>query len=64
MRYSCLGDFIGAYARFLVLIFLALGCLGCSSGLAENRKTVILYRGADFGVRYSILLYYLLTTFR
>ena len=43
MCYFYLGDPIRAYPKFLVLIFIVLGCLGCSSNLAENYRAVVLY---------------------
>ena len=61
MRYSCLLNPFGAYLRFLVLIFIALGCLGWDDDLVDIYR--VLYWGADFGVKYSISLYRLLMTF-
>ena len=46
-----------------MLIFIVLGYLGCGSGLAENYRAIILYWGADFGIRCSISLYCLLMIF-
>ena len=43
MRYSCLGDPIKVYSKFLVSISIALGYLGCGNSLIENRGAVILY---------------------
>ena len=43
MRRSYLGDPIRAYLKFLVLISIALGYLGCGNSLVKNRKAVILY---------------------
>ena len=63
MHYSCLGDPIRAYPKFLVLISIALGYLGCSNSLIGNYRPIILYWGADFSIKYSILLYRLLMTF-
>ena len=63
MYRSYLKDPIKAYPKFIVLISIALEYLGCSSGLIGNCKTIILYWGADFSVRQSILLYYLLMMF-
>ena len=43
MRYSYLEDPIRAYPKFLVLISIVLGYLGCSSGLIKNHRAIILY---------------------
>ena len=43
MRCFCLKDPIRVYPKFLVLISIVLGCLGCSSGLTGNYKAVVLY---------------------
>ena len=43
MHYSCLGDPIRAYPKFLVLISIVLGYLGCGNSLAGNYRAVVLY---------------------
>ena len=43
MHYSYLGDPIRAYLKFLVLISIVLGYLGCGNSLAGNYKAVVLY---------------------
>ena len=63
MHHFHLGDPIGAYPRFLVLISIVLGCLGCNGDLIGSRRAVMFCHKTGFGVRRSILLYYLLITF-
>ena len=60
MRRSYLKYPIRAYPRLPILIFIALGCLGYGNSLIRNYKAIILYQGAVFSIRRSILLYYLL----
>ena len=43
MRYSYLRDPIRVYFRFLILIFIVLGYLSCSSSLVGNCGAIILY---------------------
>ena len=43
MCYSYLRDPIRAYPKFLVLISIVLGCLGCGNSLTENCRAIILY---------------------
>ena len=43
MRYFYLKNPIRAYSKLLVLISIALGYLGCGSGLAGNCRAVVLY---------------------
>ena len=42
---------------------IASGCLGWDNDLVDVRRVVVLYRGAGFGVKRSILLYRLLMIF-
>ena len=63
MYYSHLGDPNGVYPRFLVLISIVLGYLGCDSDLAGSCRAVMFYCETGFGVRRSISLYYLLIIF-
>ena len=63
MCYSYSGDPNGAYLRFLVLIFIVLGCLGYDGDLIGSRGAVMFCREIGFGVRRSISLYRLLMTF-
>ena len=61
--YSCSGDPNKVYLRFLMLISIALGCLGCGGNLAGSYKAIVLCQETSFSVRCSILLYYLLIIF-
>ena len=63
MYYFYSGDPNGVYPRFLVLIFIVSGCLGCGGNLAGSRGAVVLCRETSFGARRSISLYHLLITF-
>jgi len=63
MRYSYLGDPSKAYPRVLVLISIALGCLGWNNNLVNIYRAIILYQEAGFNIRCSILLYHLLIIF-
>ena len=43
MRRSYLGDFIGVYPRFLILISIVLRYLACGNNLIKNYRAIILY---------------------
>ena len=43
MRYSYLEDLSRAYPRVLVLISIALGCLGYNNNLVDIYRAIILY---------------------
>ena len=63
IRYSYLEDSSKVYPRVLVLISIALGCLGQDNNLVDIYRAIILYYRAGFSIRRSILLYRLLITF-
>ena len=63
MHHSHLKDPSGVYSKVLELISIASGYLCWEDDLIGAYRAIVLYLGAGFGVRRSILLYRLFITF-